>query len=142
MKDASFFGIGQGMARGGVPSARISAYRVCYPAGCEGEKILAAFDDAIDIITISLGDTSAVDLAHDVIAIGAFHAMTKGILTVNSAGNNGPKAGFTSSVAPWLMSVAASTTDRLFVDKVVLGNGKTIVVRFSFTVSRLCVNPV
>ncbi|ESR38183.1 hypothetical protein CICLE_v10029841mg, partial [Citrus x clementina] len=131
VKDASFLGIGQGMARGGVPSARISAYRVCYPAGCEGEKILAAFDDAIadgvDIITISLGDTSAVDLAHDVIAIGAFHAMTKGILTVNSAGNNGPKAGFTSSIAPWLMSVAASTTDRLFVDKVVLGNGKTIV---------------
>lgn len=50
--------------------------------------------------------------------------MAKGVLTLNSAGNSGP--GLTASVAPWLMSVAASTTDRLFVDKVALGNGKAI----------------
>ncbi|KAH9726535.1 hypothetical protein KPL70_008341 [Citrus sinensis] len=53
--------------------------------------------------------------------------MAKGVLTLNSAGNSGP--GLTASVAPWLMSVAASTTDRLFVDKVALGNGKAISVR-------------
>ncbi|KAH9726534.1 hypothetical protein KPL70_008295 [Citrus sinensis] len=64
------------------------------------------------------------DFSEDAISIGAFHAMAKGVLTLNSAGNSGP--GLTASVAPWLMSVAASTTDRLFVDKVALGNGKAI----------------
>ncbi|KAJ4725703.1 Subtilisin-like protease [Melia azedarach] len=130
-KDANFFGLGQGTARGGVPAARIAAYKVCTPDGCESENLLAAFDDAIadgvDLITISIGGQVAVDFSQDAIAIGAFHAMAKGILTLNSAGNSGPAAGVTSSVAPWIMSVAASTTDRLFVDKVVLGNGKTVV---------------
>lgn len=132
VKDANFFGIGQGTARGGVPSARIAVYKVCTPVGCEAQDILTAFDDAIadgvDLITISLGGPSATDFNIDPIAIGGFHAMAKGILTLNSAGNNGPAPGVTSSVSPWLMSVAASTTDRRFVDKVVLGSGKTVVV--------------
>ncbi|KAJ4725704.1 Subtilisin-like protease [Melia azedarach] len=131
VKDANFFGIGQGTARGGVPSARIAVYKVCTPVGCEAQDILTAFDDAIadgvDLITISLGGPSATDFNIDPIAIGGFHAMAKGILTLNSAGNNGPAPGVTSSVSPWLMSVAASTTDRRFVDKVVLGSGKTVV---------------
>lgn len=143
MKGASFFGIGQGTARGGVPSARIAAYKVCYPSGCDTQKILAAFDDAIadgvDIITISLGATSATPLANDEIGIGAFHAMAKGILTVNSAGNSGPEAGFTSSIAPWLMSVAASTIDPSFVDNVVLGNGKTVAVCISLLYFSKCI---
>ncbi|KAH7549979.1 hypothetical protein JRO89_XS13G0113300 [Xanthoceras sorbifolium] len=62
----------------------------------------------------------------DSIAIGAFHAMAKGILTANSAGNSGLEASSVSSVAPWLFSVAASTTDRLIVDNIILGNGKKV----------------
>ncbi|KAH9661649.1 subtilisin-like protease SBT4.5 [Citrus sinensis] len=128
VKDASFYGVGQGTARGGVPSGRIAAYKVCFPGGCNSAGVLGAFDDAVadgvDIITISIGGDSAVDFSEDAISIGAFHAMAKGVLTLNSAGNSGP--GLTASVAPWLMSVAASTTDRLFVDKVALGNGKAI----------------
>lgn len=61
--------------------------------------------------------------------------MAKGVLTLNSAGNSGP--GLTASVAPWLMSVAASTTDRLFVDKVALGNGKAISVRIKVLVFQI-----
>lgn len=121
------------MAKGGVPSARIAAYSVCLPSGTCGEAdILAAFDDAIadgvDIITISLGGTSAARFEVDPIAIGAFHAMEKGILTTQAAGNYGPDLKTSPSAAPWVLSVAASTTDRLFVDKVVLGNGKEIIV--------------
>ncbi|KAK4857184.1 hypothetical protein QYF36_025445 [Acer negundo] len=130
VKDASFFGLAKGTARGGVPSARIAAYKVCYPEGCASADILSAFDDAIadgvDLITISIGHGNPSEFTKDPIAIGAFHAMAKGILTVNSAGNNGPKPSTTTSVAPWLFSVAASTTDRLILDNIILGNGKKI----------------
>ena len=51
--------------------------------------------------------------------------MEKGILTVNSGGNTGPM-GTISSVAPWVLSVAASTMDRRIIDKVSLGNGVTL----------------
>ncbi|XP_062083349.1 subtilisin-like protease SBT4.4 [Humulus lupulus] len=131
VRDASFYGIAKGSARGGVPSARIAAYKVCNANGCAGEAIMAAFDDAIadgvDIITLSLGLGAPFALDHDVIAICAFHAMEKGILTAHSAGNSGPTLGSVSSVAPWVMTVAASSTDRQILDKLVLGNGATII---------------
>ncbi|XP_057720862.1 subtilisin-like protease SBT4.8 isoform X2 [Arachis stenosperma] len=120
---ASFNGIAEGVARGGVPSARIAAYSVCNneEQGCRPDAILAAFDDAIadgvDLITISIGQTEQVTFDKDTIAIGSFHAMKKGILTINSAGNDGPNTA-TFSVSPWLFTVAATTMDR-----VLLGNG-------------------
>ncbi|ESQ42488.1 hypothetical protein EUTSA_v10015939mg [Eutrema salsugineum] len=129
--DTSFFGLGNGTARGGVPASRIAAYKVCDPTGCTSDYILSAFDDAIadgvDIISISLGVNSAPLYEHDTVAIGAFHAMAKGILTVHAAGNSGPEPASVVSVAPWILTVAASTTNRGFVTKVVLGNGKTFV---------------
>ena len=91
--------------------------------------ILAAFDDAIadgvDIISLSIGGTSAFDYFEDSIAIGAFHAMKKGILTSNSAGNSGPNPATISNISPWSVSVAASTIDRKFVANVKLGNKRT-----------------
>ncbi|XP_021832758.1 subtilisin-like protease SBT4.10 [Prunus avium] len=130
-KGASFYGLAQGTARGGVPSARIAAYKVCEFKKCPGEAIMAAFDDAIadgvDIITISLGGTSVTPFDKDPIAIGSFHAMKKGILTAHSAGNRGPEEGTVVSVEPWVLTVAASGTDRRIIDKVVLGNGRTLI---------------
>ncbi|TYH04389.1 hypothetical protein ES288_A08G002200v1 [Gossypium darwinii] len=129
VRNASFYGLAEGIARGGVPSARIAAYKVCDDTGCTSEDILAAFDDAIadgnDLLSVSLGPESSSEFYLDPIAIGAFHAAEKGVLVVQSAGNSG-LAGFQSvaSVAPWILSVAASTTDHHFVDKIVLGNGK------------------
>ncbi|KAK8615275.1 hypothetical protein V6N13_069052 [Hibiscus sabdariffa] len=129
IENASFYGLAEGTARGGVPSARIAAYKVCNK-GCTSQNILAAFDDAIadgvDILTVSLGSYFATVFYVDAIAIGAFHAAEKGILVVQSAGNSGPVARRVASVAPWMLSVAASTTDRSFIDRVVLGNGKTL----------------
>lgn len=55
--------------------------------------------------------------------------MAKGILTVNAAGNDGPKISTVTSNAPWVFSVAASVTNRAFMAKVVLGNGKILIVR-------------
>nr|XP_004308603.2 PREDICTED: cucumisin-like [Fragaria vesca subsp. vesca] len=132
VKAVSFYKLAQGAARGAVPSARIATYAVCSAnLGCSTESVLAAFDDAIadgvDVITISLGGMFAMPFQEDVIAIGAFHASVKGILTTNSAGNSGPIAGSVTSVAPWLLSVAASSIDRRIIDKVILGNGTTVV---------------
>ncbi|KAL9235338.1 hypothetical protein vseg_010102 [Gypsophila vaccaria] len=126
----SYFGIANGTARGGVPSARIAVYKVCDKSGCQDDSILAAFDDAIadgvDFITISIGGQPA-ELYEDTIAIGALHAMLKGVLTMHSAGNDGDNSGTTGSVAPWVFSVTASSTDRRIIDKVVLGNGNTLI---------------
>ena len=128
----SFYGEKEGTARGGVPSARIAAYNVCGRFGCSSAAILAAFDDAIadgvDIITVSIGDAEAIYFEEDSIAIGAFHAMEKGILTLQAVGNNGPSLGTISSVAPWMVSVAASSMDQQIIAKVVLGNGRSIIV--------------
>ncbi|KAK8635407.1 hypothetical protein V6N13_004144 [Hibiscus sabdariffa] len=129
--NASFYGLAEGTARGGVPSARIAAYKVCSDVGCTSENILAGFDDAIadgvDLLTVSLGPSFGwFEFYEDPIAIGAFHAAEKGILVVQSAGNSGTRAQSVTSVAPWILSVDASTTDRYFIDKVVLGNGKTL----------------
>ncbi|KAK8615277.1 hypothetical protein V6N13_069054 [Hibiscus sabdariffa] len=128
--NASFYGLAEGTARGGVPSARIAAYKVCSSDGCTSESILAGFDDAIadgvDILTVSLGPRAATEFYVDPIAIGAFHAAEKGILVLQSAGNTGPTELTVTSVAPWILTVAASTTDRYFIDRVVLGNGKTL----------------
>ncbi|KAG4185748.1 hypothetical protein ERO13_A08G000113v2 [Gossypium hirsutum] len=134
--NASFYGLAEGIARGGVPSARIAAYKVCSGILCLSEDILAGFDDAIadgvDLISVSLALEIPVDLYQDPVAIGAFHAAEKGVLVLQSAGNSGT-TGFqsVSSAAPWILSVAASTTDHLFVDKVVLGNGWKTLTGFS-----------
>ena len=77
---------------GSVPVC-IAVYKVCYVLGCADSDVLAAFDNAIsdgvDIISISL-QKDAISLTADALAIGSFHAMNKGILTLNSAGNSGP----------------------------------------------------
>ncbi|KAI3906324.1 hypothetical protein MKW92_052058 [Papaver armeniacum] len=130
VKGASFFEVAKGDARGAVSSARIATYKVCNADGCPNDAILAGFDDAIadgvDILSVSLGNTDPLPFEQDPVAIGSFHALKKGILTSNSAGNYGPFMKTVVSNAPWLLTVAASSIDRRFIDKIVLGNGKTI----------------
>lgn len=127
IKNASLFGIAQGTARGAVPSARVAMYKVCWVSfGCSDMDILAAFDaaikDGVDIISISIGGISP-NYTSDSIAVGAFHAMSKGILTVASGGNDGPSLGSVSNHAPWILTAAASGIDRDFRSTVRLGNG-------------------
>ncbi|KAK1575736.1 hypothetical protein Q3G72_007895 [Acer saccharum] len=100
--------------------------RILPPRLLESCYLDDAIADGVDLITISIGGNGASEFEEDPIAIGAFHAMAKGILTVNSVGNSGPKLSSVSSVAPWMFSVAASTTDRLIVDNIILGTGNTV----------------
>ncbi|XP_054781834.1 cucumisin-like [Prosopis cineraria] len=126
VSSASLYGLGLGTARGGVPSARIAVYKVCWSDGCYDADILAAFDEAIadgvDIISASFGGPSPRHYFNEALAIGAFHAMKHGILTSAAAGNNGPGLTTTTSVAPWILSVAATTTDRKLVTKIQIGD--------------------
>ncbi|PON64043.1 Subtilase [Trema orientale] len=140
---ASFYGLANGTARGGVPNARIAVYKVCWGGGfCSLADILAGFDDAIadgvDIISISIGGGGPIPYFEDPIAIGSFHAMKRGILTSSSAGNAGPDPLLISNYAPWLLTVAASTIDRKFVARAVLGNGQVFdgVTINSFSLNR------
>ncbi|XP_035841435.1 subtilisin-like protease SBT4.12 [Helianthus annuus] len=131
VRHSSYYGLAHGIARGGVPSARVAIYKVCGPTGCDYTGILRAFDqaiaDGVDIISISLGTDDPLELTFDPIAIGAFHAIERGILTVNSAGNKGPFRASINSYAPWIFTVAASDIDRKIVNKLRLGKDATLV---------------
>ncbi|XP_027354812.1 CO(2)-response secreted protease-like [Abrus precatorius] len=133
--NASYYGLAAGTASGGSPETRLAVYRVCSNSGCRGSAILAAFDDAIadgvDVLSLSLGSPSVFrpDLTSDPIAIGAFHAVERGIVVVCSAGNDGPSSSTVVNDAPWILTVAASTIDRDFQSNVVLGGNKVITGR-------------
>ncbi|XP_027158678.1 subtilisin-like protease SBT4.14 [Coffea eugenioides] len=128
--NANVYGLAKGTARGAVPSARVAMYKVCWAStGCSDMDILAAFDaaiaDGVDIISISIGGLSG-NYTTDSISMGSFYAMRKGILTVASAGNEGPNIGSVTNHAPWVFTVAASGIDRGFRSKIALGNGQTV----------------
>jgi subtilisin family serine protease len=137
--DASYYGLATGTAKGGSPGSRIAMYRVCTRYGCHGSSILAAFSDAIkdgvDILSLSLGSPASfmLDYKEDPIAIGAFHAVENGITVVCSAGNDGPSEETVTNVAPWILTVAATTIDRKFESNVVLDGGKVIKVMEFFS---------
>ncbi|KAI5434261.1 hypothetical protein KIW84_021216 [Lathyrus oleraceus] len=126
----SLQGYASGTARGGVPSARIAVYKVCWEEiGCNDADILSAFDsaihDGVDVLSVSLGSKKVVITPYfkNVFDIGSFHAMKRGIFTVNAANNLGPNPSTMTSYPPWILSVAASTFGRKFSTKVQLGNG-------------------
>lgn len=138
VKGASYYGLAEGTAKGGSPGSRIAMYRVCTLDGCQGSAILKGFDDAIadgvDVLSLSLGATAGMEqeFSVDPIAIGAFHAVEKGIIVVCSGGNEGPNSRTAVNIAPWILTVAATTIDRDFESDVVLGGNKVIKVIDSF----------
>ncbi|KAL6598437.1 hypothetical protein ACP70R_046136 [Stipagrostis hirtigluma subsp. patula] len=130
--NVSFGGLATGTVRGAVPGARLAIYKVCDDdGGCDDADILAAYDDAIadgvDVISFSIGRRFPLPYFEEASAIGSFHAMKRGVLVSAAAGNHARVNGRVCNVAPWMLSIAASSIDRRFVDKILLGNGKTIV---------------
>ncbi|GFP98240.1 co(2)-response secreted protease [Phtheirospermum japonicum] len=126
---ASYKGLAKGIARGGSPGSRIAMYRVCGEDGCWGSAILKAFDDAIsdgvDVLSVSFGGQHD-DLLADPVAIGAFHAVEKGITVVCSVGNDGPSSGTVKNFVPWVLSVGSTTIDRDLESDLVLGGNRVI----------------
>lgn len=74
----------------------------------------AAIADKVDVISLSLGDFPAESYYLDAFARGSFLAMKHGILTVAAAGNGGPKKRTVINVAPWILTVGASTSTTKF----------------------------
>jgi len=127
----SVFGQGSGTAKGGSPKARVASYKVCWDVlvnddRCYDADVLEAFDaaihDGVDVLSLSLGRANS-NFFNDGQAIGSFHAAKNGIVVVCSAGNGGPFDATGLNLAPWYITVGASTMDREFPSYVVLGNG-------------------
>lgn len=138
---ANVFGFGNGTAKGGSPRARVAAYKVCWPpvnqsGECLDADIMKGFDiaihDGVDVLSVSLGGDPSPYL-DDGIAIGTFHAVKNGMVVVCSAGNSGPFDGTVTNVAPWIITVGASTIDREFQAYVQLSNGKRLKVGSYFS---------
>lgn len=132
VQNADFFGLAGGTARGGVPSARIAVYKVCYADhSCNDEDVLMAFDaaakDGVDIINLSLGSDYGLTLT-DALAVGSYHAMKFNILTAAASGNQGPFHRSIMNFSPWMLTVGASTVDRQMRTDLILGNGERITV--------------
>ncbi|KAK6914678.1 Peptidase S8/S53 domain [Dillenia turbinata] len=123
VRNASFSQYAYGEARGMAVKARIAVYKICWRLGCFDSDILAAMDQAISdgvhIISLSVG---AKD--RDSIAIGAFGAAAHGVFVSCSAGNSGPNPASAFNIAPWILTVGASTIDREFPADVILGDGR------------------
>ncbi|CAA0810114.1 Subtilisin-like protease SBT1.2 [Striga hermonthica] len=122
----SFEGNAAGTASGVAPHAHLAAYKVCFDPDCNDSDILAAFDaaieDGVDVLSMSLGASSEPFYA-DITMSGAFAAARKGILTILSAGNDGPSASTVYNDATWVLTVGASTIDRRIRATTKLGNG-------------------
>ncbi|KQJ84007.1 subtilisin-like protease SBT1.7 [Brachypodium distachyon] len=123
---AQVLGQGKGTASGIAPRAHVAMYKVCGLEDCTSADILAGIDaavaDGVDIISMSLGGPS-LPFHEDSLAVGTFAAAEKGIFVSMSAGNSGPNHTTLSNDAPWMLTVAASTMDRLISAVVHLGNG-------------------
>ncbi|EEF51048.1 Xylem serine proteinase 1 precursor, putative [Ricinus communis] len=126
VQGASYFGQANGTAIGMAPLAHLAMYKVSGRGRKVGEsEILAAMDAAIeegvDILSLSLG-IGTHPFYDDVVALGAYAAIQKGIFVSCSAGNSGPDNSSLSNEAPWILTVGASTVDRAIRATVLLGN--------------------
>jgi subtilisin family serine protease len=124
---AQVLGQAAGVAAGMAPRAHVAMYKVCNETNCLSSDILAGVDAAVgdgcDIISMSIGGVSSRPFYRDAIAMATFSAIEKGIFVSMSAGNSGPNASSVTNVAPWMLTVAASTMDRSIRSTVRLGNG-------------------
>nr|BAK06854.1 predicted protein [Hordeum vulgare subsp. vulgare] len=127
VRGANYKSFARGNAMGMAPKARIAMYKAC-DYMCSDSAIVAAVDaavtDGVDILSMSLGDSDAPPpFYEDVVALATFGAERHGVFVVVSAGNSGPEPSTVRNLAPWMTTVGATTTDRVFPAKLRLGSG-------------------
>lgn len=128
---AMLLGIDRGTVSGVAPRAWVASYKTCGPQGCYTSDGVAATEaavmDGVDVINHSIGG-GAQDPWDDAGALAFLNALEAGVFVTNSAGNSGPDPDTVGSPAnaPWLIAVAASTTNRSFISEITLdGPGDT-----------------
>ncbi|KAG2573711.1 hypothetical protein PVAP13_7KG271400 [Panicum virgatum] len=120
-----------GYASGIAPGARLSIYKAAYPFGGYMSDVIAAVDqaveDGVDVISLSMapssissGPASFLNLLEAQLLL----ATKAGVSVVQAVGNGGPDENTVVSFSPWILSVAASTTDRKYRKSIIIGNGK------------------
>ncbi|KAG5579439.1 hypothetical protein H5410_050066, partial [Solanum commersonii] len=118
VNNVEYYGFIMGIVREGAPLARLAIYKICWKDGgtayCNGADVLAGIDDAIK---------DGVDLLSASI-------VSHGIPVIAAGGNSGSDSNTISNTAPWVITVAASNSDREIVTPLTLGNNKTILGMF------------
>ena len=127
---AEILGNALGYPSGIAPRAHVAAYKALGPGGGYTSDLVAAIQkavaDGVDVINYSIGPSSAylVDpytKGDDLAFLDAYKA---GVFVATSAGNSGPGANTINHLGGWTTTVAASTEDRSFADKLTLTANK------------------
>ncbi|CAI5517980.1 unnamed protein product [Closterium sp. Naga37s-1] len=123
-----------GFASGVAPRARIAMYKALWwvkdfgaAAGTNSDlraAVDAAVADGVDVLSLSLGDSVREYFSH----IHYMNAAKAGVFVALVAGNSGPPSpthdlGTLENVAPWYLTVGATTIGRHGVAKLILGHG-------------------
>ncbi len=122
-----------GRTSGVAPAARLSIYKACWTApdpaddGCTTADLVAAVDravsDGVDVLNLSVSGT---DDPADSLSRAFLSATTAGVFVAAAAGNGGPEPGTVGNTAPWVTTVAASTS-HLYQGAVRLPDGSSYV---------------
>ncbi|KAI9114274.1 hypothetical protein K1719_014924 [Acacia pycnantha] len=86
-------------------------------------SVQGLFSDGIDILSVSIGRIivpNVNDMLTNSVSIGSFHAVSRGIIVVASAGNDGPEPEIVTNVAPWVFTIASGSIDREFSNNIIL----------------------
>lgn len=113
-----------------APKAHLAIYRVCDEREqCDPDTVTAgmdaAVDDGVDVVTLQIGNDGDNSAFHDddAVTVLSYKAVARGVVVCAPAGSSGPGMYRVQSATPWLLSVAASDTDRRVVTNVELGDG-------------------
>ncbi|MGW1060607.1 S8 family serine peptidase [Micromonospora rubida] len=100
---------------GVAPRANIISYKVCVTTLCNSSATIAAVDqaitDGVDVLNYSISGRD--NPWNDLVDQAFLEAYSAGIFVAASAGNNGPAASTVAKTAPWNMSVAAVSHERV-----------------------------
>lgn len=128
--NASIFGVPRGRVSGIAPRAHVAMYKVCGDQGCFTSDSAAAVQqailDGVDVINFSI--SGGTNPYADGVSLAFLDAYNAGVFVAASAGNAGPGADTVAHREPWVTTVAASTTNRHFLNDLTLmgNNGDTL----------------
>jgi subtilisin family serine protease len=130
---ANIFGVNRGRVSGIAPRAHVVMYKVCGEDGCFTSDSAAAVQqailDGVDVLNFSIG--GGTNPYSDAVSLAFLDAYNAGIFVAASAGNDGPGANTVGHREPWVTTVAASTSNRHFLNRATItaSNGDTLEVQ-------------